>query len=106
MDIEQIPVDNILLDRRNPRIAHATESLRGTVTQEWITLALGHAAPEDEERGTSTTYSSLKASIRANRGLINPIIVTPRENGKYLVIEGNTRVAIYRELDDEGSPGN
>ena len=106
MDVQQIPVDQILLDQRNPRIAHATEPLSGTVSQEWITLALGHAAPEDEERGTSTTYSSLKASIRANKGIINPINVTRASGGGYVVIEGNTRVAIYRELAEEEAPGN
>jgi hypothetical protein len=58
MEITQIPVERILLDMRNPRIAHAMEGIAGTVNQDWITLALGHAAPEDEERGTSTTYSS------------------------------------------------
>jgi hypothetical protein len=105
MEIEQIPVGQIKLDQRNPRIAHATEPLAGAVSQEWITLALGHAAPEDEERGTSTTYSSLKASIRANKGIINPIIVTRSPDGGYVVIEGNTRVAIYRELAEEGAPG-
>ena len=105
MEITQIPVAKIVLDQRNPRIAHAMEGISGAVNQDWITLALGHAAPEDEERGTSTTYSSLKASIRANRGLINPIIVTPREEGTFIVIEGNTRVAIFRELSEEGALG-
>ena len=106
MQVQQISIGDIDLDYRNPRIAHAMEGMAGAVGQDWITLALGHAAPEDEERGTSTTYSSLKASIRANKGLINPIIVSPRENGRYLVIEGNTRVAIFRELAEEGAPGD
>jgi hypothetical protein len=74
--------------------------------QEWIPMALGQHAPEDQESGSASTYSSLKASIRAYRGLITPIIVTPQDDGHYLVIEGNTRVAIFRELADEGSPGN
>jgi hypothetical protein len=38
--------------------------------------------------------------------LINPIIVTPRPDGSYIVIEGNTRVAIYRELAEEGASGD
>jgi len=106
MEVQLIAVDRILLDQRNPRIAHATEPLAGTVSQEWITLALGYSAPDDEERGASTSYSSLKASIRANKGIINPIIVTKAYDGRYVVIEGNTRVAIYRELAEEGAPGN
>jgi hypothetical protein len=105
VNIQYIEIKNILLDERNPRIAHTTESLAGGVNQDFIQLALGHAAPEDEEKGASTTYSSLKASIRANKGLISPIITTPKKDGTYLVIEGNTRVAIYRELQDEGAEG-
>ena len=91
---------------KSENCARYGRAMTGAVGQDWITLALGHAAPEDEERGTSTTYSSLKASIRANKGLINPIIVSPRGNGRYLVIEGNTRVAIFRELAEDGSPGD
>lgn len=69
-------------------------------------MALGQYAPEDQESGSASTYSSLKASVRAHRGLIVPIIVTPRPDGDYVVIEGNTRVAIFRELAEEGAPGS
>jgi hypothetical protein len=106
MQVSHVDVGSILLDERNPRIAHATEPLASGVDQEWIKLALGQAAPDDEERGGSTTYSSLKASIRAHGGLINPIIVTENGDGSYTVIEGNTRVAIYRELAEEDAPGD
>lgn len=106
MEITNVPLDDVLLDERNPRIAHATEPLETGVDQEWIKLALGQAAPDDEERGGSTTYSSLKASVRAHKGLINPVIISPLSNGEYVVIEGNTRVAIYRELAEEGAPGD
>jgi hypothetical protein len=106
MDIAQIPVARIVLDDRNPRIAHVVGDFKNTAPQEWIPLALGQHAPEDQESGSASTYSSLKASIRAHRGLIVPIIVTPRPDGDFVVIEGNTRVAIFRELADEGAPGN
>jgi len=103
MQITKIPITDIVLDERNPRIAHIFEGVRGAAnSQEWMSMALGQAAPEDAEGGTSaSTYSSLKASIRAQRGLINPIIVTPNAAGKFVVIEGNTRVAIFRELAEE-----
>jgi hypothetical protein len=94
------------LDVRNPRIAHVVADVTSATPQEWIPMALGQHAPEDQESGSASTYSSLKASIRAYRGLISPIIVTPQDDGFYVVIEGNTRVAIFRELADEGSPGN
>ena len=106
MDIQQISVDRIILDDRNPRIAHVVADFKNSTPQEWIPMALGQYAPEDQEGGSASTYSSLKASIRAYRGLIVPIIVTPRPDGDYVVIEGNTRVAIFRELAEEGAPGN
>jgi hypothetical protein len=106
LTVTYIPVAKVMLDERNPRIAHATEPLATAVTQEFIELALGHSAPSDEDRGAATTYSSLKASIRANRGLIHPIIVTPLTADTYRVVEGNTRVAIFRELAGEDAPGD
>jgi hypothetical protein len=105
LQIQLIPTSSIILDERNPRIAHVVENSRNGTPQEWIPMALGQHAPEDQESGSASTYSSLKASIRAHKKLIVPIIVTPRPNGQYLVIEGNTRVAIFRELAEEGSEG-
>ncbi len=106
MNIQQIQVVQIVLDERNPRIAHVVADITTAAPQDWIPLALGQHSPEDQESGSASTYSSLKASIRAYRGLISPIIVTPRADGLFLVIEGNTRVAIFRELASEGSPGD
>jgi hypothetical protein len=106
VNIQQIPIAQIVLDERNPRIAHVASDFKNTMPQKWIPLALGQHAPEDQESGSASTYSSLKASIRAQRGLIVPIIVTPHPEGGYVVIEGNTRVAIFSELADEGAPGD
>lgn len=103
--IQYLPITKIVLDQRNPRVAPALESIEGEPRQEFIQLALGQFAPDDEDKGASTTFSSLKASIRAYRGLINPIVVTPRPDGSYVVIEGNTRVSIYRQLAEENAPG-
>lgn len=106
LNIQKIPIASIVLDERNPRIAHVVADIKSATPQEWIPMALGQHAPEDQESGSASTYSSLKASVRAHRGLIIPIIVTPRPDGNYVVIEGNTRVAIFRELAEEGSAGN
>jgi hypothetical protein len=106
VDIQEISVARIVLDERNPRIAHVVADFKNATPQEWIPMALGQHAPEDQESGSASTYSSLKASIRAHRGLIIPIIVTPRPDGDYVVIEGNTRVAIFRELAEESAPGS
>ena len=105
LKIDYLPIDSIQLDVRNPRVAPALEGANEEPRQEWIEMALGQYAPEDDERGTSTSYSSLKASIRAYKGLVHPIVVTPGPPGKFIVIEGNTRVAIFRELEKEKAPG-
>lgn len=106
LSIQYLPVAKIVLDQRNPRVAPALESLVGDPPQDFIELALGQFAPDDEDKGASTTFSSLKASVRAYKGLINPIVVTPRADGTYVVIEGNTRVSIYRQLAEENAPGS
>lgn len=104
--IDYVSINLIDLDFRNPRVAPALEGLKDVPEQAFIGLALGQYAPEDDERGASTSYSSLKASIRAYQGLIHPIVVTIAANGRFVVIEGNTRVAIYRELLKEKAPGD
>ena len=106
LEIQYLPISSIILDQRNPRVAPALESIEGPPPQDFIELALGQFAPDDEDKGASTTFSSLKASIRAYKGLINPIVVTPCNDGTYVVIEGNTRVSIYRQLANEKAPGS
>jgi len=43
-------------------------------------------------------YTKLRDSIIFNKGILHPIWIAPIQDGKHLVIEGNTRVLIYREL--------
>ncbi len=44
-------------------------------------------------------------SIKTNGGIIHPIIVNHRDDGTYVVIEGNTRTLIYREFKQKNLPG-
>jgi hypothetical protein len=81
------------------------ESMGGSPSGDMIKLALGRYSADDEERSTSTSFTSLKESIRANKGVMQPIIVVPEVNGRFFVIEGNTRVAIYLDLAEEGAEG-
>jgi hypothetical protein len=100
MQITPIPLELVQFDIRNPRIAHAIEGLETEKLDDaYVELVLGRSSPADEEGGSSTTYSSLKASIKAKGGLISPIIVRTADSGKFTVVEGNTRVAIFRELN-------
>lgn len=97
----RIPVDKIVLDNSNPRIKHYLE-MYTVLNEEHMLLALGAGA--DDEGGTTTalgSYERLKHSIRASGGIIQSIIVKPIDDGRYLCIEGNTRVAIYRQLRRE-----
>ena len=96
---ERIPVDQIVLDNSNPRIKHYLE-MYTVLNEEHMLLALG-AGAEDEGSGTALdSYKRLMNSIRASGGIIQSIIVKRLNDGRYLCIEGNTRVAIYRQLRD------
>jgi hypothetical protein len=92
MRFEKLPISQIELDKTNPRIAHWLKMYK-EVTQEQLYLALGVAEPENLESGPS--FYSLKEAIKTNKGVIHPILVNKKPGRKYLVIEGNTRLAIY-----------
>ena len=101
MDYIKIPIDNIELDLENPRIKQWLEMYGDEITSEGIALALTASGGN----ANTSTYTSLKESIRVNKGIINPIIVNRDKNGKLVVIEGNTRLQIYKEFaiaDPEG----
>ena len=103
----RIPVDDIELDKSNPRIKHFLE-MYTILNEEHMLLALGGG---DEDEGGSTpqgSYARLKHSIRASGGIIQSIIVKSISDRRYLCIEGNTRVAIYRQLriEDRASGGS
>jgi hypothetical protein len=91
-----LPIDSIELDLKNPRIAKWLEIYEGVPNAEQIELALRSGGGQDDVGGPS--YQSLKQAIQTNKGIIHPIIVNREVNGKLVVIEGNTRVHIYREL--------
>jgi len=105
MVVKMIPIDKVELDLSNPRIArllgmHKKEA----ITSELIAMALG--AGDNQEGDTYATYRNLKESIRTNGGVIHPIIVNKKPDGKMIVIEGNTRLQIYREFQQEKTKGN
>lgn len=94
-----IPVDSVILDEENPRIRPELDMYSGKPTVEQMSLALG---AEHGQEGGGTTYDRLKTSILVNRGIIQPILVRKiRNQEKYKCIEGNTRVAIYKQLEKD-----
>lgn len=92
-----LPVNVLELDVNNPRIAELIDRMgRENVTPEAIALSLGTS----EE-----SYENLKNSIKENGGIINPIVVNKITENRYLVIEGNTRVQIYKKFLEDKVPG-
>ena len=101
MEYLELDVDKIELDLENPRIKQWIEMYGDEITSEGIALALTASAGTQ----STSTYTSLKESIRVNKGIINPIIVNKRTDGKMVVIEGNTRVQIYKEFAEADPKG-
>lgn len=99
-----IEVNLLELDRDNPRIKHILEMYNGVINEAQIRQAL--FATISYEENTGTTLHTLKESIKANGGVIHPIIVRhDSTSGKYVVIEGNTRVQIYKDFAATGQKG-
>ena len=101
MKYEKISIGNIELDLENPRIKQFLEIYSGPITAESIALALNNPSG----KSSSSSFETLKESIKVNKGLINPITVNRFEDGRMVVVEGNTRLQIYKDFaksDPEG----
>ena len=98
-----LDVDSIELDKGNPRIALFLSIYKSEPTPEQLHLALNAGANSSE--GDGTTFQSLEQSIKTHRGLVHPIIVNKKPDGKLVAIEGNTRVAIYLRLKEKDPDG-
>ena len=95
-----VQVREIDFDTDNPRIKKAIEKYGGQLTPQQIHFALRSAA-----NGPASSFSSLKDSVRASKGILSPITLI-RKGGRYICIDGNTRLAIYREFDKENVAGD
>lgn len=98
-----VPVEQIQLDESNPRIAYFLEHLPPPRTAEQIFLALG--AGSDDEGGGLPSFNRLKQSIQTNEGIVNPVILRQLAPDHFICVEGNTRVQLYREFLEKGTPG-
>ena len=97
-----IPTQHIDFDRENPRIKVALEKYGDKLDEQRIRFALQTAT---EGSASVSSYRSLKDSVRAARGISIPIVVAPG-NGRFVCVDGNTRLAIYHELHEERAPGD
>ena len=96
-----IPTQEIDFDRENPRIKVALAKYGNNLDDQRIRFALQTAT---EGSGSTSSYRSLKDSIRAARGISVPIVVWPNDD-RFVCVDGNTRLAIYYELHEENAPG-
>lgn len=97
-----VPTAQIAFDDQNPRIKVALEKYGNKLDEQRIRFALQTAT---EGLSSTSSYRSLKDSIRAARGISIPIVIYP-DGDRFVCVDGNTRLAIYRELDDEDAPGD
>jgi len=89
---KELEISLLELDINNPRISQYLD-MYDNITSEGIALALSGSGSE-----SSTSFSALRESIRVNKGIIHPIIVNHTSDGNYIVIEGNTRLQIYKDF--------
>src|SRR4029077_1523844 len=91
--LQSVAVEDIQLDKDNPRIRKFLEMYGDDITPEQFYLALGAAG--DDESESSASFEKLRNSILTNGGIIQPVILNRRADGALVCIEGNTRVALY-----------
>lgn len=90
----KVPLDVLKLDAQNPRIGLYKDSQpKAMFSDDEIRHAIVNRGPD--------AYTKLRDSIEINHGILHPIWIAPPQHGKHLVIEGNTRVLIYRELAEK-----
>ena len=99
MKVEMLDISQVELDEDNPRLANFLELYGEEVTEEHVAFAL------DDSGNSKNTLATLREAIKANGGLITPIIVN-RTHEKTTVIEGNTRVNIYQEFAKDNVKGD
>ncbi len=102
---ENLDIDLIRLDIDNPRIKNYLETYdRKSITAVHIALALSSTSSAE----ATTSFTSLRDSIKKCGGIIHPIIVSLESDGTYVAIEGNTRLQIYKDFkrDDPSGPWN
>jgi hypothetical protein len=94
-----LPVDDVELDRTNPRIRRFLENYQGEPTYDQIALALDVAGGDSSDaQSGATTPEKLRNSILTYGGIMQPIVVNKLPDGRLICIEGNTRLYIYRSF--------
>lgn len=93
VEVMDIDIDHLILDEENPRLGFWSDNIaRGLdeLHQEDLEYALKSVSYDE--------YNRLKKSIETNEGIMTEIWVKSLGDGHYKIIDGNTRVIIYRDL--------
>ncbi len=98
-----LAIEDIQLDRENPRIKQFLEMYGDDLAPEQIHLALNVGSAEGDS--SATTFQSLEQSIHTHGSIIHPILVNRQVGGELRVVEGNTRLAIYQRFLEKGYDG-
>ena len=111
MKFKMLPIDKILMNPGNPRMAFddnfsgyekipvETIKLKQLDILSWYDLTADDDVSEDKELGRQYSYhrAGLRDSIEVE-GIQDPIKVQELDNGQFLVVDGNTRLSIAKEL--------
>ena len=93
IEIREIDIDKLILDQENPRIGYWRDNIMtytDVTTQGDLEIAL--------RAGLSDEYNRLKRSVETNEGIMKEIWVYPIDTDLFKIIDGNTRLLIYKDL--------
>jgi hypothetical protein len=96
VELKDVDVDLLVLDEENPRIGFWRDNI-ARISDDISQLDLESVL----KTGNYEDYNRLKRSIESNEGAMQEIFVYPIADDSYKVIDGNTRVLIYRDLRDK-----
>ena len=92
-------IDEVEFDDANPRIKGALEKYGDNINAKRIHFALQNSA--DDGARNASGFHRLKVSILAHGGVAEAIKVV-KKDGRTICIDGNTRLAIYKEFNKDG----
>ncbi len=104
MEYKLVDINEIQLDPDNPRIADKLGSKEFSSLEEQNSLIASYLRGDTGNTEIGPSCLELEKSIHSSRGIIEPIILLQNEDGKYLCIEGNTRLSIYLSFSNDQYP--
>lgn len=97
----ELNVNDLEWDIENPRISNSLDMYGPNPTPYQISMALSTSS----DSNGAGTIDVLRESIKNTGGITQPIIVNHTDS-RYVVIEGNTRLALYKEFIEKKVKGD